>query len=541
MESNVATAYGTIVHELFQTCMLERDFSTEFMDQQLKGIISRNIEMLFFVMEPLDRVRKHVRERYPLIQNWASKHVAALQKNPGRKSNNDISIVEILETEERIWSPMYGLKGSLDMTIRAAGGSQGGVRTMPFEIKTGRKTAIANHRAQTILYTLMLSDRYDMPVIQGILYYLDFSEAISVPATQLEIGALIRGRNFVAHSGQKATVSAPLVSNTGRCNSCFSVKPCFLYYKAANGPAEPLEKTEYEKMTENVGEEEKKFLLHWDELLTMEEKSMGKFLNEMWLMSGVERQRVGRCFASLRVESKSSAVLDGSSRIEYTLCRAADVEAAVEDGSGSFLDSQINVGDQILVSDSLGHLALASGILNAVGPDWIAISVDREFDTRSRYGAAKTATEKITYRVEKDEFSNIMAMIRNNIIQLLMDPGCVAKKRLIVNLDAPRFVGQRPGSQATALRVSRGLNVDQKRAVKHVLAAEDYALIMGMPGTGKTTTIVRVIEAILAQKKSILLASYTHTAVDNILLKIKSSASSILRLGPVGKVSFVWY
>lgn len=59
---------------------------------------------------------------------------------------------------------------------------------------------------------------------------------------------------------------------------------------------------------------------------------------------------------------------------------------------------------------------------------------------------------------------------------------------------------------------------------------------MGMPGTGKTTTIVRVIEALLAQNMSILLTSYTHTAVDNILLKIKSSGASVLRLGPTGKV-----
>lgn len=54
-----------------------------------------------------------------------------------------------------------------------------------------------------------------------------------------------------------------------------------------------------------------------------------------------------------------------------------------------------------------------------------------------------------------------------------------------------------------------------------VMAAKDYALILGMPGTGKTTTIACLVQILVAQGKSILLTSYTHSAVDNILLKLK--------------------
>lgn len=32
--------------------------------------------------------------------------------------------------------------------------------TVPFEVKTGRNTTNTSHRAQTALYTLLLSDRY---------------------------------------------------------------------------------------------------------------------------------------------------------------------------------------------------------------------------------------------------------------------------------------------------------------------------------------------------------------------------------------------
>lgn len=57
--------------------------------------------------------------------------------------------------------------------------------------------------------------------------------------------------------------------------------------------------------------------------------------------------------------------------------------------------------------------------------------------------------------------------------------------------------------------------------IYQVLAAEDYTLILGMPGTGKTTTIAHLVQVAVAEGKTVLLTSYTHSAVDNILLKLK--------------------
>lgn len=53
------------------------------------------------------------------------------------------------------------------------------------------------------------------------------------------------------------------------------------------------------------------------------------------------------------------------------------------------------------------------------------------------------------------------------------------------------------------------------------LLAKDYLLIKGYPGTGKTSTIVTLVETLRAQGLSVLVTSYTHSAVDNILLKLK--------------------
>lgn len=72
-----------------------------------------------------------------------------------------MSISKLLDVEEHIWSPQYGLKGNIDATVQVVMKDQDGekVLTVPFELKTG-KNQTASHRAQTALYTLLLGDRY---------------------------------------------------------------------------------------------------------------------------------------------------------------------------------------------------------------------------------------------------------------------------------------------------------------------------------------------------------------------------------------------
>jgi len=84
--------------------------------------------------------------------------------------------------------------------------------------------------------------------------------------------------------------------------------------------------------------------------------------------------------------------------------------------------------------------------------------------------------------------------------------------------------------------IYKDLNPDQKVAVSRCLAAKDYLMILGMPGTGKTTTIACIISILVTLGKSVLVASYTHTAVDNILIKVKQMKLDFVRLGQHHKV-----
>ena len=72
-----------------------------------------------------------------------------------------MSVNKLLEVEEKIWSPRYGLKGMIDATVQVVMEDSHGERTLtvPLEVKTG-KNSTAAHKAQTALYTLLCSDRY---------------------------------------------------------------------------------------------------------------------------------------------------------------------------------------------------------------------------------------------------------------------------------------------------------------------------------------------------------------------------------------------
>ena len=85
---------------------------------------------------------------------------------------------------------------------------------------------------------------------------------------------------------------------------------------------------------------------------------------------------------------------------------------------------------------------------------------------------------------------------------------------------------------------SQTLNIPQKMAIKRTLSADDFHLIIGPPGTGKTYVITEIIQQLLSKSQKILVTAWTNVAVDNILEKFQdSSPDTILRLGSFKEVN----
>merc|ERR1719391_76358 len=65
---------------------------------------------------------------------------------------------------------------------------------------------------------------------------------------------------------------------------------------------------------------------------------------------------------------------------------------------------------------------------------------------------------------------------------------------------------------------------------------ENYSLIRGMPGSGKSTTIVGLVRLLAKLGQSVLLVAYTNSAVDTVLCKLKDFETKFLRCGRSSRV-----
>ena len=81
------------------------------------------------------------------------------------------------------------------------------------------------------------------------------------------------------------------------------------------------------------------------------------------------------------------------------------------------------------------------------------------------------------------------------------------------------------------------LNNSQNKAVRHILSANDIAVVHGPPGTGKTTTIVQAIRLVLQTERQVLVCAPTNTAVDLITEKLIEQGVNVLRVGHPARVS----
>ena len=77
--------------------------------------------------------------------------------------------------------------------------------------------------------------------------------------------------------------------------------------------------------------------------------------------------------------------------------------------------------------------------------------------------------------------------------------------------------------------------INQREFVKKAIATDDFAILEGPPGSGKTTTILELILQLLKDGKKILLSASTHVAIDNVLERInrfdKDNIVEPLRIG----------
>lgn len=104
--------------------------------------------------------------------------------------------------------------------------------------------------------------------------------------------------------------------------------------------------------------------------------------------------------------------------------------------------------------------------------------------------------------------------------------------QVLTGKTAPAFTDIPP------ITLYEGLNPSQVAAVQKICSATDLAIVHGPPGTGKTTTLVTAIQAMIAADgEQILVTAPSNAAVDLLSERLSAAGLRVLRAGNPAKVS----
>ncbi|MCE7061577.1 AAA domain-containing protein [Dyadobacter sp. CY343] len=147
-------------------------------------------------------------------------------------------------------------------------------------------------------------------------------------------------------------------------------------------------------------------------------------------------------------------------------------------------------------------------------PDWSRdgkLGIDLLFDDNS-YDEMQNALKTASARAESEKDSHLISVLTGEKSPSFDDT--------LLKIDIPK------------------LNPSQNEAVNKILSANELAIVHGPPGTGKTTTLVQAVKAMLLKdRKQILVVAPSNTAVDLLSEKLSEEGLEVLRVGNPVRVS----
>ncbi|KAK7487914.1 hypothetical protein BaRGS_00020815 [Batillaria attramentaria] len=533
---NVHMLYGSIIHSLFQEAVKEKLCQRDEILATARSVVqsSKFLHDMYGQGVTEQKVMEEVENYIEPLQAWQHKYMDNGNRGTSnRPPSSELSVVKIHDIEETIWSPRIGVKGKIDMTVEVKLQNDRGKITqkvLPLELKTGKASYSAEHKGQVTLYSMMTSDRRDDPG-EGLLLYLKHSDMKVIPVKQENKQGLLQLRNEMAYYLNRQTVKVtgddghvdyhlgrlPQPINSQRsCSKCPHLTNCAIYQKAVEG----LEHSEGHAMKQLVPEalshlspSHLTYFTHWLLCMDLEMASeRSKGLRNIWCMPSDERERQGDCLQQM-------VIVD-------TVLGVPETQAFTE-GQGCCVLFQRKPG-----SEDGRLIGLSTGFIKDVSDSVVEVVVDRDSFHEN------AAFQPLVFRIDRCDSFNTAGYLLSNLSRLVdSTPHCSKLRSLIIDGRKPEFNLTMSKTAVEKVKtIFKRLNKPQKTAILKVLMCKDFVLIKGYPGTGKTSTIVALVKILKELGQSVLLTSYTHSAVDNILLKLKKDGVPFLRLGRSSRI-----
>lgn len=163
--------------------------------------------------------------------------------------------------------------------------------------------------------------------------------------------------------------------------------------------------------------------------------------------------------------------------------------------------------------------AAVAAVVTRVGSTGLRVAVDPDAELPEGEIRVEPSPDEVTPR-----------RIRSDLERAARATGRAAELRAVLLGETEARWGRAVGP-ASAFE---DLDPTQAEAARHASSAKDVALVHGPPGTGKTRTLAAIIRAAVASGERVLALAPSHTAVDNLVLRLEGL--DVVRLGHPARV-----
>ncbi|XP_066159011.1 DNA replication ATP-dependent helicase/nuclease DNA2 [Euwallacea fornicatus] len=525
---------GKMVHSLLQEVLKCKLYDIKDVKRCALNILNKPeyVRQIYETGESIGFISEEFLNYVPKVADFVNVYVS--QKNNVKTYKNDNwkgTITAIEDIEENIWCPDLGIKGKVDISVKS------GLTLMPLEVKTGRASVSLEHRGQVLLYIMMMS-KLGYQVSSGLLLYLKEGILKEIPASEIEKRDLILLRNELTYYLSKVpkVVSlkegkyleppeVPEVIDHPSCSRCSYSAVCMAYSKFSNEDIESKMSLRqvHNNLSRFITSAHIDYFMHWVSLLSLEmpNRSGIKDLRTIYTMSPEERKSKGKCLINLSISQICEQSENG-----IFLTTFSSENSAIHD---NFLLSGLTTNSYVVISVRT-RPAVASGFISNISLDSISVSLDRNLNSKFK---------KETFFIDSYD-STIFLTFNLSSLALILDTTEYSNqlRSIVIDKQPTTFQPKLPKVLADKAKpILKRLNRVQQRAVLKAIAANEYFLIKGMPGTGKTATIVALIQVLLELNQSVLITSHTHSAVDTVCLKLITFGVKFMRLGSEAKMN----
>ena len=516
--TSAAAIRGNLVHNCFKELLKEHDRGEPGTSDQepplatlhrhLEQALERSRLDLALANISTEAIRAEVAPHLESLATWYQNQRASLWDTPTPPPSDDQSeegnrqdSEHFVRAETFLLAPEIGLKGRLDVLWQQSS------RQRLLELKTGGGNGDLpkrDHRWQVHGYHALLTVRRDSKMKKALATLLYSgtpveAQAFGIPFSVRELQLVNETRNILALSHVSGIPPAP--PGAARCTKCAMLVQCTHVSSLLNWqPPQPRLEPQVAStpVLANVqpqhNTEDGAFFATYYHLLQLEGRAGEQEQASLWKTTVTQRVERGTAINNLQLLGKPEPNSQGE-WLQTFRCTNT---------------SELREGDEILLSD--GNPVTGEVVTGTI----VGISAEQ---------VIIWSPELIAHPVLIDRYGTDIVHVRTlqNLLRWLQAPPRM--RGLVGGTLQPHFSTQ-PVSPST------GFNIEQNLAITRAMQMQDYLLIHGPPGTGKTRVIAEIVKHLCQQGQRVMLAAFTNQAVDNMLKRLDAEGfHDYVRLG----------